>query len=1054
MGSQRSTVGWSRPVRSFRARSLTVTVAATAAALIVFLGPVVRRVSGQTKSSRLSTVLADLAGAPIARTLSFPAAPAAAQQQTFNSLPGSVQEAMRSRRLRIDNAGGVQVTLLMTEVTDDTLRQVSAQGAVVEIADARNRRVQARVPAGLLTTIAALPSVNFVRPPSYARRQVGAVTTEGDSILNADIARQQFAIDGTGVRVGVISDGLKGVFATGCTACGGATNGPIASGDLPNSTGTRTTVLTTSTGGITGQSFQANHDLEGLPPSTPPCGFAGAGAEGTALLEVVHDVAPGAQLAFANADTDLAFNQAVNFLASTNDVVVDDLGFYGFPYDGTSTVSANTASALNNNSNRIRAYVTAGGNGADGHYIGSYVDSGVDVSNIPGVVDTGHAHRFQGTSNTTDVLGLGAQPHDVLTLPTNGEVVIFLTWDDPFGGSRNDYDLYLVRQSTNQVVARSIDPQVGTQDPIEAVDFTNTGALDTFQIIVQNVENAAAPRTLNLFLFAPECAFDGPRLLAPGQHGRHNYNTVTQSVSAQSDAGGSPVSVITVGAICSATPAAAAAFAGSIAPSESCNDRTHQTVEFFSSQGPTIDGRMKPDIAAIDGVSVTGAGSFENPFFGTSAAAPHVAGETALLLQAAPCLLTGATGAVDVVSARASLRNLILSGATTIGGSPNNMFGLGLANAFASAQKTLPIAGGPPSLVVSGNAPGGANVNAATLGFSDPNHCPVSRLNWTGGCGSGPGAALACPFGTSSVSVSASNNGLSFSQSSPFQITVTNFGLSASPSSATVNAGQSAAYRVTLAAQGGAFSNSVNLACGNLPTGATCVFGPSSLAPGAGSADTTLTIVTTARTTQGRTASMVPGVFGITLVAALAPLVVLARRPRSRRRALIALAAVQIACGSSGSPLPIPTPTSSPTPTPTPGSPAAGVAPVSLTFGNQLVQTPSAQQTITLSNTGGAALTVSSIAASGDFSQANNCGGSVAAGASCAISVTFTPTTTGVRAGAITITDNASTSPQTVSLTGTGVVAQGGTPAGTYQIAVTGTSGSLVQSQSVTLIVQ
>jgi hypothetical protein len=51
-------------------------------------------------------------------------------------------------------------------------------------------------------------------------------------------------------------------------------------------------------------------------PADEACGFAGAGAEGTALLEIVHDLAPGAQLAFANADTDLAFNQAVNFLAA------------------------------------------------------------------------------------------------------------------------------------------------------------------------------------------------------------------------------------------------------------------------------------------------------------------------------------------------------------------------------------------------------------------------------------------------------------------------------------------------------------------------------------------------------------------------------------------------------------------------------------------------------------------------------------------------------------------------------------------------------------------
>jgi hypothetical protein len=176
--------------------------------------------------------------------------------------------------------------------------------------------------------------------------------------------RQQGSLDGTGVRVGVVSDGLKGVFASGCTNCSGLSGGPIATGDLPDSVGVRnsTGVLVSSTGGITGRSFQQNGDLEGLPPAFPVCGFDGAGAEGTAMLEIIHDLAPGARLSFANIDTDLSFVQAVNYLASTNDIVVDDLGFFGEAYDGMSAVSAGTAAALNNPAYPIRAYFTAVGN--------------------------------------------------------------------------------------------------------------------------------------------------------------------------------------------------------------------------------------------------------------------------------------------------------------------------------------------------------------------------------------------------------------------------------------------------------------------------------------------------------------------------------------------------------------------------------------------------------------------------------------------------------------------------------------------------------------------
>jgi len=84
----------------------------------------------------------------------------------------------------------------------------------------------------------------------------------------------------------------------------------------------------------------------------------------------------------------------------------------------------------------------------------------------------------------------------------------------------------------------------------------------------------------------------------------------------------------------------------------------------------------------------------------------------------------------------------------------------------------------------------------------------------------------------------------------------------------------------------------------------------------------------------------------------------------------------------------------------------------------------SAAQTITLNNTGNAALTLTSIALTstnpGDFAQTNTCGSSVAAGTNCTISVTFKPTASGARTASVTLTDNATGSPQTVSLTGTG----------------------------------
>ena len=97
------------------------------------------------------------------------------------------------------------------------------------------------------------------------------------------------------------------------------------------------------------------------------------------------------------------------------------------------------------------------------------------------------------------------------------------------------------------------------------------------------------------------------------------------------------------------------------------------------------------------------------------------------------------------------------------------------------------------------------------------------------------------------------------------------------------------------------------------------------------------------------------------------------------------------------------------------------LSPTSEAFGNEPVGDTSAARKITLSNTGTASLTITSITTSGPFAQTNTCGTTVKAGKNCAISVTFSPTKTGVATGAVTITDNATNSPQSVSLTGSGV---------------------------------
>jgi hypothetical protein len=114
--------------------------------------------------------------------------------------------------------------------------------------------------------------------------------------------------------------------------------------------------------------------------------------------------------------------------------------------------------------------------------------------------------------------------------------------------------------------------------------------------------------------------------------------------------------------------------------------------------------------------------------------------------------------------------------------------------------------------------------------------------------------------------------------------------------------------------------------------------------------------------------------------------------------------------------------TLSPAPPPPAALPIATLNPASLIFDTQALDTPSAGQTVTLTSTGTASLSVASIQASADLSESDNCAGQTLAPAStCQIQVTFTPTASAARSGTLTITDNAGDSPQSVALSGTGV---------------------------------
>ncbi|MBI3490752.1 MAG: hypothetical protein HY047_03005 [Acidobacteria bacterium] len=167
-------------------RSHRLGLSAAAALLASALALTAQRtdVAAQSNTVKLTTVLADLVQAVPQTPAAAPApglAAAPAPVMSFDALPRSVQDAIAGRWLRIDQNNAAQVYVLVEAVTDEVVGQLAAAGATIEIRDAARRRVQARVPVDRLQIVAALPVVNEIRLPTYARHRAGAAISESDS---------------------------------------------------------------------------------------------------------------------------------------------------------------------------------------------------------------------------------------------------------------------------------------------------------------------------------------------------------------------------------------------------------------------------------------------------------------------------------------------------------------------------------------------------------------------------------------------------------------------------------------------------------------------------------------------------------------------------------------------------------------------------------------------------------------------------------------------------------------------------------------------------------
>ena len=516
-------------------------------------------------------------------------------------VPGSMEPAdvdlVNIAVANINQSGQILVYADVNTIEQSALDAITNLDANIVSANGFLSIVEAWVPFDQVDELAALESVDFVRLPIQGILQTGMVNSAGDAILNADDVRTQLTVDGTGIRIGVISDGVD----NRAMVQGGA------SPDLPAIT---------------------------VNPARP-----GSGDEGTAMLEIIHDLAPGAQLFFSSGIAgQVAMVDSINWLVGQGvDVIVDDLGFLAEHYFSDDPIAQTVDAAFNNGV----TYLTAAGNQAQFHYQGQF-----SIAN--------GFHDFDATGGVDNFL-------DVSIVPAGGVVDVFFQWSDAQSGSGNDYNLGLVDVTNPMnpfIVAQSTLAQTGTQNPFESLRWTNTTGAPVQVAVLVDDFGGPAGRELELFVV--------PRNFAVGNL-IDNDRTTLDSVFGHA----AVLDTVTVAAIDAADPG---------------ND----TIEFFSNQGAstiytnfatqTSITRNTVDGAGIDGVQtrIGQLGFFNNPFFGTSAAAPHVAAITALLLD------------INASLTPAQLSTILDSTAVDIGAAGyDNDSGFGRIDALAAADTAL-----------------------------------------------------------------------------------------------------------------------------------------------------------------------------------------------------------------------------------------------------------------------------------------------------------------------------------------------------------------------------
>ena len=465
------------------------------------------------------------------------------------------------------------------------------------------RMVSGRLPVAAIGAAAALPSLRLARAATFQTR-IGTVTSQGDSAMETDVFRAMENVDGTGVTIGTLSDSYD------CYTTNAA--GDVATGDLP------------------GPGHPSGHTTPVEILDDTACGSD----EGRAMMQIIHDVAPGAAQSFhtatqGQADFALGIEELAGCppgstpgcvpAATPADIIVDDVSYLAAPFFQDGIV----AQAVDFVAGSGVAYFSASANSGRASYESPFIDSGstIDIGAGPQ-----RAHDFDP--------GPGVDVFQQVTIRKFRVVRFAFQWDQPFfsvsggGGSLSDFDIVLMDDPPTTVLASATSSNVGG-DPVEIFQYAHAMTSTTFNIAILEHDPGATQPDPGLMKY-----------VVFGEVGFDEYDTASSTNYGQANAAGAE--------------AVGAAFYGDTPPFGT----DPPLIESFSSAGGTpillsTGGiplgapvtREKPGIVAPDGANTSFFGSdipedadaFPN-FFGTSAAAPHAAAYAALLLELDPSL--------------------------------------------------------------------------------------------------------------------------------------------------------------------------------------------------------------------------------------------------------------------------------------------------------------------------------------------------------------------------------------------------------------------------------